>query len=119
LRHTGFHGISQVEFKLDRRDGRFKLIEINPRLWQWHSLAEACGVNIPHIAYRDLLGDRPTPVRMQDEGKRWSISFMFEQSAALVRPPYVDAVFARDDPRPALYQAARFGRRALERIRRP
>jgi D-aspartate ligase len=118
LRHTGFHGISQVEFKRDPRDGRYRLIEINPRLWQWHSLAEACGVNIPHIAYRDVMGDRPAPVRMRHEGKRWSISFMFQQSSALLWPPYVDGVFARDDPRPALYQAARFARRGLRRLTR-
>ena len=52
----GFHGISQVEFKRDPRDGRYKLMEINPRLWQWHGLAAACGVDLPRIAYCDLLG---------------------------------------------------------------
>ena len=34
---------SQVEFKRDPRDGRYKLMEINPRLYQWHGLAAACG----------------------------------------------------------------------------
>ena len=43
LRAVGFHGISQVEFKRDPRDGVYKLMEINPRLWQWHGLAAACG----------------------------------------------------------------------------
>ena len=57
LRGLGFHGISQVEFKRDPRDGRFKLMEINPRLWQWHGLAAACGVDLPLIAYRDLTGE--------------------------------------------------------------
>ena len=31
LRAISFHGVSQVEFKRDQRDGRFKLMEINPR----------------------------------------------------------------------------------------
>src|SRR5205814_1680031 len=58
LRAFAFHGLSQVEFKRDPRDGRFKLMEINPRLWQWHGLAAACGVDLPRIAYADLVGER-------------------------------------------------------------
>lgn len=30
---AGYHGAAQLETKLDPRDGRFKLIEINPKLW--------------------------------------------------------------------------------------
>lgn len=113
LRALEFHGISQVETKLDARDGRYKLIEVNPRLWQWHGLAEACGVNLPYIAYRDLMGDRLPPARMQNEGRRWSITLMAGSTNALQGKPYVDAIFARDDPKPALMQLARFGRRGL------
>ena len=45
LRAFEFHGVSQVEFKRDPRDGRYKLMEINPRLWLWHGLAAALGVD--------------------------------------------------------------------------
>jgi predicted ATP-grasp superfamily ATP-dependent carboligase len=107
LRSIGFQGLSQVEFKRDSRDGRYKLMEINPRLWQWHGLAAACGVDLPRIAYWDLLGARLPPTRMRLEGKRWAITLMRGQRPALTRPPYVDAVFALDDPRPALVQTAR------------
>ena len=41
LRAFNFQGVSQVEFKRDPRDGRFKLMEVNPRLWLWHGLAAA------------------------------------------------------------------------------
>ena len=61
LRAIGFHGVSQVEFKRDPRDGRFKLMEINPRLWQWHGLAAALGVDFPRIVYLDLMGRRRSP----------------------------------------------------------
>ena len=57
LRGLGFHGLSQVEFKRDPRDGAYKLMEVNPRLFQWHGLAAACGVDLPRVAYFDLLGD--------------------------------------------------------------
>jgi D-aspartate ligase len=115
LRALGFHGISQVEWKRDPRDGLLKLIEVNPRLWQWHGLASACGVDIPWIAYRDLVGDRPAPARMEVEGKRWAISFMFGTKNGIQRPPYVDGVFALDDPAPALLQVYRLARKTVRR----
>jgi predicted ATP-grasp superfamily ATP-dependent carboligase len=111
LRALSFHGISQVEFKRDRRDGGLKLMEVNPRLWQWHSLAAACGVDVPLIAYRDLVGERPAPASMNGRRRRWAITFLRGESPALQRPPYVDAVFAADDPKPALVQAVRLLRR--------
>jgi D-aspartate ligase len=111
LSALSFHGISQVEFKRDPRDGELKLMEVNPRLWQWHSLAAACGVDVPLIAYRNLVGERPEPASMNGRRRRWAITFLRGESPALQRPPYVDAVFAADDPKPALVQAARLLRR--------
>ena len=113
LREVGFHGISQVEFKRDPRDGVYKLMEINPRLWQWHGLAAACGVDLPRIAYRDLLGVPQEAARMNGDGKRWAISLMSGSPAAFQRLPYVDAVLALDDPLPAVAQAARLVRAVL------
>ena len=110
LRAFGYHGLSQVEFKRDARDCRYKLMEINPRLWQWHGLAAACGVDLPRIAYADLTGDAPREARMDGAGKRWAITLLPGESPALQRPPYVDAVFAVDDPKPALVHLARVAR---------
>jgi predicted ATP-grasp superfamily ATP-dependent carboligase len=110
LRAFDYRGISQVEFKRDPRDGRFKLMEINARLWQWHGLAAACGVDIPRIAYADLVGHAPAPARMSGNGKRWAITLLPGEAPALQRPPYVDAVFAADDPKPALVHLARLAR---------
>jgi D-aspartate ligase len=107
LRELGVWGISQVEFKRDPRDGAFKLIEVNPRLWEWHGLASACGVDLPVIAYRDAVGDAPQPVRMKRDGLRWAITFARGARPVPQRPPYVDAMWARDDPRPAFVHAAR------------
>jgi D-aspartate ligase len=108
LRHTG---LSQVEFKRDPRDGAYRLMEVNPRLWQWHGLAAACGVDLPRIAYEDLTGERPDPVSMNGRRRRWAITLLPGERPAPQRPPYVDAVFARDDPKPALVQVARLLRR--------
>jgi hypothetical protein len=108
LRHTG---LSQVEFKRDQRDGSYRLMEVNPRLWQWHGLAAACGVDLPRIAFEDLTGERPDPVWMNGRRRRWAITLLPGERPAPQRPPYVDAVFARDDLKPALVQAARLLRR--------
>jgi D-aspartate ligase len=107
IHELGLWGISQVEFKRDPRDGRFKLIEVNPRLWEWHGLAAACGVDLPLIAYRDVTGEHVEPVRMRAAGKRWAITLARRTRPRPQRPPYVDAMWARDDPRPALVHAAR------------
>jgi D-aspartate ligase len=108
-----YFGLSQVEFKRDPRDGKFKLMEINPRLWQWHGLAAACGIDLARIAYADLIGETPEEVTMKGERKRWAITLMPGESPAFQRPPYVDAVFARDDPKPAAVHLARVVRSAF------
>jgi predicted ATP-grasp superfamily ATP-dependent carboligase len=119
LRELGFHGLSQVEFKRDARTGEFKLMEVNARLWQWHGLASACGVDLPVIAHHDLLGRRERPRRMTADGKVWAITLMAGAPPAFQRPPYVDAVFAWDDPRPFWTQAKRLAAGAWTRRRRP
>jgi predicted ATP-grasp superfamily ATP-dependent carboligase len=126
LEGLGFHGLAQVEFKRDQRDDEYKLMEINPRLWQWHGLAAACGVDLVDLAYRDLLGEPVEPKLDRRPGLRWAITLVPSESPALVRPPYVDGVFARDDPRPgrvhlrrvlAAGKVARIGRRVRRRVR--
>jgi D-aspartate ligase len=115
LRSLAFHGVSQVEFKLDPRSGEHKLIEVNPRLWQWHTLSGATGVDLTHIAYLDLVGTPPPPRRMAVEGRRWAITLGTGSFGGVPRPPYTDAVIAFDDPRPPATQIARIARRRFGR----
>lgn len=44
-----YFGVGSAEFKRDEKDGKFKLIELNPRYWQQNFLATQCGVNFPII----------------------------------------------------------------------
>src|SRR5258708_22691107 len=46
MRYTG---IVEVEFKRDLRDGKLKLLDINPRVWGWHSLCGPAGVDYPYL----------------------------------------------------------------------
>lgn len=40
LKTVGYKGVCEVEFKFDTRDEKFKFLEVNPRTWKWHSIAE-------------------------------------------------------------------------------
>jgi predicted ATP-grasp superfamily ATP-dependent carboligase len=115
LRELDFHGIAQVEWKRDPRNGALKLIEVNPRLWQWHGLTGECGAGVTEIAYWDLIGAELAPARTDSSRKRWAISLMSEHGTAFQRPPYVDGVFAFDDPKPGLVNAGRFALSLFQR----
>jgi predicted ATP-grasp superfamily ATP-dependent carboligase len=55
LADVGYRGAFNVEFKLDDRDGRYKIIEVNPRpAWFVATLARA-GMDLPWMIYRDAL----------------------------------------------------------------
>jgi predicted ATP-grasp superfamily ATP-dependent carboligase len=110
LRGLGCHGPSQVEFKRDPRDGVFKLIEVNPRLWQWHGLTGACGVDVALTAYRDLVGETTPATFMRPIRKRWAITFKVDRPPLPQRPPYVDPLLPLDDPLLAATHLARYAR---------
>lgn len=56
LRGLRFFGISGVEFKYDSRDGKYKLIEINPRACAWTALPIGMKVNLAYAFFCDALG---------------------------------------------------------------
>lgn len=66
----GYYGIAEVEFMKDPRDGEFKLIEVNPRIWGWHTLAIAAGVDLPYILYKDMIGEN-IEVKSASENIKW------------------------------------------------
>ena len=55
LAGTGFTGLAEIEFMDDKKHHRFDLIEVNPRMWGWHTLALSAGVNLPYLAYADAI----------------------------------------------------------------
>lgn len=56
LRKIKYKGIAEIEFKKDSKNGCFKMIEVNTRIWTQNNLATRCGVDLPYIAYNDILG---------------------------------------------------------------
>ncbi|MBE3560608.1 MAG: ATP-grasp domain-containing protein [Ktedonobacteraceae bacterium] len=51
LRFMRVSGMVEVEFKQDRRDQQYKLLDINVRPWGWHTLCIACGLDFPYLQY--------------------------------------------------------------------
>ena len=63
LDHSGYCGISSIEFKRDKRDDSFRLMEANVRNVLPERLFTEAGINFPQITYTDLvegqMPDRP------------------------------------------------------------
>ena len=54
----------------DRRDGLLKLLDVNPRVWGWHSLCQRAGVDFPYLAYGFARAE-PVPPATAQPGVRW------------------------------------------------
>jgi D-aspartate ligase len=116
LHALGYHGISQIEYKRDPRDGTLRLMEVNARLWQWHSLAAACGVDLVQMAYRDAIGEPVTARTSRAAGKRRWVALVrhmresrrehlgLRRTLAPLRPPFTEPVFSLRDPMPGVHQ---------------
>ena len=59
FRHVGLRGLANVEFKLDERDGRLKLIECNARFTASDCLVAGSGINLAAFVYCRLTGRTP------------------------------------------------------------
>ena len=63
LSGIGYFGLSEVEFMYDPDDGVYKLIEINPRTWKWHTIANKLGINLLGMMIDYLNGNEPDPMQ--------------------------------------------------------
>ncbi|MDP9345203.1 MAG: ATP-grasp domain-containing protein [Actinomycetota bacterium] len=118
LSALGWTGLVEVEYKRDPRDGRCKLLDVNPRVWGWHTLCARAGVDFPYLLWRALRGETISSVASRS-GVRWvrtttdlpmvarEILARRMRPAAYVRSlrgPLEGAIFARDDPAPAIHE---------------
>lgn len=113
MRYTG---LIEIEYKRDPRDGVLKLLDMNPRVWGWHTLCGRAGVDFPWLLWLMVSGhelpssharpgvgwlrfttDTPTSLR-ELVGRRLSL----REYARSLRRPRESAIFAWDDPLPGL-----------------
>jgi len=59
LREINYYGLVELEYKLDPRDGQYKLLDVNARTWGYHSLGARVGGFQLHAVCRPdrLAGD--------------------------------------------------------------
>jgi predicted ATP-grasp superfamily ATP-dependent carboligase len=116
-RSIGYRGIAGLEYKRDREDGQYKLLDFNPRLMLSDALTAYCGMNLALLQYLDLTGQRPAACREYREGVKWFDSIEdfnafkhYHERGELgvrrwlksFRGAKVFALFAWDDPVPFL-----------------
>ncbi|QHC20393.1 ATP-grasp domain-containing protein [Streptomyces sp. GS7] len=71
VRRIGFAGIADLDWRLDRRDGRYKLLDFNPRMGAQFRLFEStAGVDVVRAQHLALTG-RPVPEGVQRAGRRF------------------------------------------------
>jgi len=63
FQEVGLRGVANVEFKLDPRDGRLKLIECNARLTAANTLLDQCGHDLALFVYQQVIGGETVSFR--------------------------------------------------------
>jgi D-aspartate ligase len=132
LQRIGWRGTASVEYKLDPRDGRYRLMEINGRCPLINALPTRCGVNYPLLAWREhvlreTVSAKPNGwngvwthmhadllyTMVEDREPDWSwLDFIRSYTG-----PWVDAVWSSKDPLPFLAQCAGTFRKAAHGVR--
>lgn len=119
LNYLGYIGLANTEFKLDPKDGRLKLLEVNPRLGKSHGFAVMCGVNLPLIRYKDFIGETLPDIVTPENGILWAdLAYDFKNCFVSHKKMYnielrdwlstflgknvYPAIWAPDDPLPTL-----------------
>ena len=129
LAAAGYTGFAHVEFARDPRDGEFKVLEVNTRTPVWGGIAMSRDFDMAHVAYDDLRGSPAPALGTYRKEVAWIylakdlwVSAQMARRRELspheflvhyIRPGKARAVFAADDPLPALasvgYLRSRFG----------
>lgn len=118
FKSINYRGVGSAEFKLDERDGKLKLIELNPRYWQQNSLADKCGMNFPLVEYFEVTQQNPQTSCNFKTGIKWVnlyfdfISFLnyksigkisFKEWITSLKGKKIFSIFALDDTLPSCY----------------
>ena len=131
-RAVGFRGVASMCWRLDRRDGRYKLLDFNPRVAsQFRMLETQQGIDVVRALHLDLTG-RPVPLGREIDDRRYVVGNLALRAAFGYRHDRVTsgrikrartggverAWLAADDPLPGLLVAIRSALRARSLLRR-
>jgi D-aspartate ligase len=141
LAAVGYQGIVDLGWRYDARDGRYKLLDVNPRIGGSFRLFVASnGMDVARAAYLDLTG-QPVPESAAQNGRKWLVepndlkaSLLYWREGSLTPGLWLQSLrgveeaawFAADDPLPfvamcgsAAAMTAAKAARAGRRRRRP
>lgn len=129
----GYGGIVELEFRYDRRDRRYKLLDVNPRLGaQFQFLCNDAGVDVVRAMHLDVTG-RGIPAGRQVEGRTFQSELTdgpafqaYWRRSAVTPAGWLRQVlgaderawFSWDDMAPAAVLAANVARRVLGKANR-
>ena len=129
LEAINYYGLVEVEFKLDPRDGQYKILDVNGRTWGYHTLGLGAGVDFPYLLFADQLGMPVEPCRGRP-GVKW-IRLITDVPTAIreilggrqdwraylqsLGQFNVESVFSAEDPFPGLAELALLPYAALKR----
>jgi D-aspartate ligase len=117
LRSLNYSGLIEIEFKFDARDGAYKMLDANARVWTWVALGAAAGVDFCLMQWQLATG-RPVAPAVAQSGVAWRYLSRDLAAAAQevlagtlspvacarsLRPASASAVLATDDLQPALF----------------
>jgi D-aspartate ligase len=116
LQAMNYYGLAEIEYKLDPRDGKYKLLDVNARTWGFHGIGPAAGVDFPYLLFADQMGESVGPCRGRP-GVGW-IRMVTDVPTSLreilagrlslgsylqcLRSFAVESVYSRDDLKPTL-----------------
>jgi D-aspartate ligase len=118
LRAIDYYGLVELEYKLDPRDGQYKLLDVNARTWGYHTLGPRAGVDFTSLLFADQRGETVEPCRARS-GVGW-VRLTTDLPSGVIeilggrlgwgeyvrslKGAHTEAVFSRDDPLPALIE---------------
>jgi D-aspartate ligase len=127
---VAYHGIMDLDYRLDLRDGRYKLLDFNPRVGaQFRLFEDDAGIDVVRAMHLDLTG-RPVPRGRPIEGRTFIVETGdllstrgYRRAGALTWRSWLRSLrgvrelawLAPDDLTPLLAVLVRFPLRGVER----
>lgn len=120
LNSINYYGLVELEYKLDLRDGEYKLLDVNGRTWGYHTLGFGAGVDFPFLLYADQIGKSIEPCCAR-VGIKW-MRLLTDLPTGILEITHrrqelweylktlkgidVEAVFSASDPLPGIVELA-------------
>jgi predicted ATP-grasp superfamily ATP-dependent carboligase len=117
MKAIGYRGILDIGYRYDRRDGQYKVLDVNPRIGcTFRLFAGANGMDVARALYLDMTGQLVAPSSAAD-GRKWMVedfdlfsavrswldrTITLKDWVRSLRGVEETACFALDDPLPFL-----------------